>query len=135
MIVQANTPTNPDVGQELDPQLINLSGTGHPLTGGIQPQRYQDLRVNGSCAWPTFQHLDMGIESRQVKIADRFPHQPGQVVFGYQVFQPGRYGHNIVAIDLAQPQPLDRRVRRGDCRRVVGCHGFETLEMWLLWVV
>ena len=76
MLVQANTPTNPDVGQVLDPQLINLSGTGHPLTGGIQPQRYQDLRVNGSCAWPTFQHLDMGIESRQVKIADRFPHQP-----------------------------------------------------------
>ena len=37
----------------------------------------------------------MGIESRQVKIADRFPHQPDQVVFGYQVFQSARYGPSL----------------------------------------
>jgi len=66
MIVQAHATTNPHIGDMRHAQLVDLSGTGHPLTDGIQPQGDQDLRVDSGRSRLSVTDLDMGVKRGQI---------------------------------------------------------------------
>jgi hypothetical protein len=82
VIVDLNTPTEPAEAVVMQAQPGHRPGAADALNSGIQPQGYQDPRIDRRPAGPAF-HRPNGLEQGpQVKPLDKLPDRAGRVFGG-----------------------------------------------------
>jgi hypothetical protein len=87
VVVHRDAPADPAVGIVLLAQPCQFAPAAHTLQRGVQPQREEDVRVDGGTPGVAAARFDVKDQLAQVLVYDVAPHQAGSVVCGEQGLQ------------------------------------------------
>jgi hypothetical protein len=90
-------------------EFVELSGAANAVDGGVEPQRHEDLGIDGGATGPALGGLDAVVQGAEVEAFDVVPDEACGMIVGDQVIQWRRSEDDLIVVGGAEPGPSVHR--------------------------
>ena len=111
MVVRGHVADEPLEGGVVPAEPVELPGAADPLDSGVEPQRHEDLGVDGGTPGPPLDGLDAVVQGAEVEALDVVPDDAGGMLAGDQGVE--RRGAEDDLLTVGRPEPRPARTRVG----------------------
>ena len=110
VVVGGHVADDPLEGGVVAAKLVESPGAADALDGGVEPQRHEDLGVDGGPPGPALDGLDAVVQGVEVEPLDVGPDDAGGVIVGDQGVERCGAEDDLLAVGGPEPRPTPPRV-------------------------
>ena len=104
MVVDRDSPTDPTVNMMMLAKFVQLPGAADPVNGRVQPERHEDLGIDGIASRLPLHRGDPSIQRRKVQLLREFPDGPRLMVARNQIIDGHGQPFHLVALGSLHPR-------------------------------
>ena len=110
VVVGGHVADDPLEGGVVPAEPVELPGAADALDGGVEPQRHEDLGVDGGAPGPPLDGLDAVVQGVEVEPLDVVPDDAGGMIAGDQGVERRGAEDDLLAVGRPEPRPTPPRV-------------------------
>ena len=109
VVVRGHVADDPLEGGVIPAKPVQLPGAADALDSGVEPQRHEDLGVDGGPPGPAFDGLDAVVQGVEVEAQNVVPNHPSRMIAGNQGVKRCGAEDDLLAVDRPEPRPTPPR--------------------------
>jgi hypothetical protein len=104
VVIDTDITANPLIGTVAAAQLIKLACAADTVDGGVEPERHEDLGIDGRTPRIALNGLDQVVQGTEIQTIGVIPDHAGGMIRGDDFVERGGSEDNLVSIGGAQPR-------------------------------